>query len=151
MWSYGTKEWDTLVFQGYTNFPSLEVLKDCPTYQLLLKVAMIACLTQKHYAKKNMIMASRQNELLRITLCGPFKHTWLGGLKYFLILAYDFSRKMWIFFLLQKSEVFEMFKTMIKIIDRSKGNHIITFHSDKGGEFLSTTFNKFLEAKGIKW
>jgi transposase InsO family protein len=41
-------------------------------------------------------------------------------------------------------------KTLIMIIDRSKGKHIITLHSDRGGEFLSTTFNKFLEAKGIK-
>jgi hypothetical protein len=57
---------------------------------------------------------------------------------------------MWIFFLLQKSEAFEKFKTLIKFIDRSKGKHIITLHSNRGGNFLSTTFNKFLEAEGIK-
>jgi transposase InsO family protein len=105
---------------------------------------------KKIVPKKNMIQALRQNKLLHTNLCGPFKHTWLGGSKYFLTITYDFSRKMWIFFLLQKSEAFEKFKTLIKIIDRSKGKHIITLHSNKGGEFLSTTFNKFLEAKGIK-
>jgi hypothetical protein len=113
---------------------------------------MTTCLGkhQKIVPKNNMIKASRQNKLLHTNLCGPFKHTWLGTSKYFLIVTYDFSRKMWIFFLLKKSEAFEKFKTLITVIDRSKGKHIITLHSDRGGKFLSTTFNKFLEVEGIK-
>jgi hypothetical protein len=106
---------------------------------------------QKIVPKKNLIKASRQNKVLHTNLCEPFKHTWLGALKYFLIVTYDFSKKMWIFFLLKKSKAFEKFKTLIKVIDRSKGKHIITLHSNRGGEFLSTTFKKFLEVEGIKW
>ncbi len=44
MRNYGTKEWDTLVFKGYTNFPSIKVMNRCPTYQFLLKVTMSTCL-----------------------------------------------------------------------------------------------------------
>jgi hypothetical protein len=65
---------------------------------------------QKIVPKNNMIKTSRQNKLLHTNLCGPFKHTWLGTSKYFLIVTYDFSRKMWIFFLLQKFEAFESSK-----------------------------------------
>jgi hypothetical protein len=65
---------------------------------------------KKIVPKKNIIQASKQNELLHTNLCGPFKHTWLGGSKYFFIVTYDFSRKMWIFFLLQKFEVLKISK-----------------------------------------
>ena len=44
-------------------------------------------------------------------LCGPFAPETLGGSKYFLLLADDCTRMLWVSMLKQKSEDFEAFKT----------------------------------------
>jgi hypothetical protein len=94
--------------------------------------------------KKNMIKASRQNELLHISLCGPFKHTWLGRSKYFFTITYDFSRKMWIFFLLQKSKAFEKLKTLIGA-KGSTSSHFIVIGVENSFQQHSTSFWKLKE------
>jgi len=48
-------------------------------------------------------------ELVYIDVCGKASDPSLGGLLYFVIFIDDSSRKVWVYFLKHKSDVFEVF------------------------------------------
>lgn len=54
--------------------------------------------------------ASTPLELVHSDLCGPVHTNSLGGDRFFLTFIDDYSRKIWIYFLKHKSEVFGVFK-----------------------------------------
>ena len=62
----------------------------------------------------------------------------------------DFSRKMRVFILKEKSEAFSMFKEWCIIVEREKGCVVKCLRTDNGLEFLSKEFEKFCHEKGIK-
>ena len=43
-------------------------------------------------------------------LCGPMKTTTLGGARYFMLIIDDFSRKVWVYLLVEKSQAFTKFQ-----------------------------------------
>lgn len=45
-------------------------------------------------------------------ICGPMNTSSITGCKYFLLIVDDFSRKMWVYFLRQKSDVFSTFQKL---------------------------------------
>jgi hypothetical protein len=79
-----------------------------------------ACLARKQvgntYPKKSMISTSKVFELLQIDLFGLTTYTSIGGNKYGFVIVDDFTRYTWVFFFVDKSDVFVTFKTFIKRI-----------------------------------
>jgi hypothetical protein len=53
----------------------------------------------------------------------------LGGAKYFVTLIDDFSRKIWVYFCKNKSDVFPIFKPLKAMVDHESGQHIKVFRS----------------------
>jgi hypothetical protein len=47
-------------------------------------------------------------------LFGPTTYTSIGGNKYGFVIVDDFNRYTWVFFLVDKSDVFDIFKKFIK-------------------------------------
>ncbi len=66
--------------------------------------------TQGDAPKESMTKLSEQNELIHTNICGPFRHLSLARSKYFITFTYDYSWKIWTFFLPLKSWAFENFK-----------------------------------------
>ena len=62
----------------------------------------------------------------------------------------DCTRKIWIYFLKQKSEVFGVFKNFKALVEKQSGRAVKTLRSDQGGEYLSGEFEAFLKDNGIK-
>ena len=60
-------------------------------------------------------------ELVHTTVYGPIKPSSLGGNNYFLLFIDDFSRKTWVYFLKQKSEVFGAFKKFKAMVEKESG------------------------------
>lgn len=63
----------------------------------------------------------------------------LGGARYFVSFIDDFSRKVHIYVLKSKAEVFDKFVLFKKLIDLK----IKTMRSDNGTEYVNRNFNEF--------
>ncbi|KAG9441834.1 hypothetical protein H6P81_017688 [Aristolochia fimbriata] len=82
-------------------------------------------------------------------LWGPSQVVSKGGAKYLLTFIDDFSRKVWVYFLKAKSDVFTIFKQWKCMIEKQTGKQIKRLRTDNGLEFCSGKFNKFCENEGI--
>ena len=66
-----------------------------------------------------------------------------GQNRYFLTFIDDFSKKIWVYFLKRKLEVFNYFKDCKVIIEKQSGYKIRTVRSDQGGEYTTNDFEAF--------
>ena len=57
-------------------------------------------------------------ELVHSDLYGPMRTNSIGGSRYFLTFIDDYSRKMWVYFLKEKSQVFEIFKKFKTLMEK---------------------------------
>ena len=55
----------------------------------------------------------------------------------------DFSRKTWVYFVKEKSEVFGVFKRFKAFVERESDYYPKALRSDRGGEFTSKEFRDF--------
>ena len=89
------------------------------------------------FPKKSNSRAKKSFELIHANVCGPIS---LGKNNYFLLFNDDFSRKTWVYFLKQKSEVFSIFKKFKATVEKESGREIKAIRTDRGGEFTSKEF-----------
>lgn len=89
-------------------------------------------------------------DLVHSDLCGPMPVPSLGGRKYFISFIDDFSRKVWVCFLKEKSEAFQAFKKFKAEVENIAGRSIKILRTDRGGEYLSNEFEKYCRDNGIK-
>ena len=101
-----------------------------------------ACQARKQventHLKKSMMSTSKAFELLHMNLFGPTIYTSIGGSKYEFVIMVDFTIYTWVFFLIDKSDVFATFKTFIKRIHNEFETTIKKVRSDNGSEFKNT-------------
>ncbi|SGZ28049.1 BQ5605_C026g10262 [Microbotryum silenes-dioicae] len=70
--------------------------------------------------------------------------------RYLVTFVDDFSRKTWVYPIGHKSEVLQTFKNWLMEIKNETGHRVKTLRSDNGGEYVSTAFNGFCVARGIR-
>jgi hypothetical protein len=58
------------------------------------------------HPKKSMMNTSKAFELLHMNLFGPIQYTSIGGNKYDFMIVDDYTKYIWVFFLVDKSDVF---------------------------------------------
>jgi hypothetical protein len=87
-------------------------------------------------------------QLVHTDVCGPLP-TSIGGSRYYVSFTDDCSRFTHLYFIRQKSEVFEKFKEYKLVVEKQTGKIIKTLHSDGGGEYISKSFQSFLINNGI--
>jgi transposase InsO family protein len=101
-----------------------------------------ACQAKKQvgntHPKKSTMSTSKAFELLYMDLFGPTTYTSIGGNKYRFMIVDDFTRYTWVFFLVDKSDVFATFKIFIKRIHNEFETTIKKVRSDNGSEFKNT-------------
>ena len=66
-----------------------------------------------------------------------------------LTIIYDFSHKVWVFFLKQKSDVFSTFKDWKTMIEKQEGRQVKCLRTDNGLSFCSDKFNTLCKKEGI--
>ena len=89
-------------------------------------------------------------ELVHTDVWGPAPVSSIGGKSYFVTFIDDHSRKVWVYFLRQKSEVFEVFKKWKAMVENETGLRIKKLRSDNGGEYEYDEFKRFCYENGIK-
>ena len=90
-----------------------------------------------------------QLDYIHSDLWEPSRVPSIGGARYFLTLIDDYSRKVWIYFLKNKSETFLKFKELKILVKTQTYRKVKKLRTDNGLEFLSNDFNSFCQKEGI--
>ena len=88
---------------------------------------------------------SKAFELLNMDLFGPKQYTSIGGNKYGFVIVDDYTRYTWVFFIVDKSDVFAIFKLFVKGIHNEFETTIKRVRSDNGSEFKNTRIDEFCD------
>jgi hypothetical protein len=69
-------------------------------------------------------------------------HIWtnrvhVGGNRYFITFIDDFSKKLWVYFLKEKSVSFIVFKNFKALVENQSGYKLVNLRSNRGGEYTS--------------
>ena len=95
------------------------------------------CVLGKHhremFEKGRHWRAKEPLQLIHSDICGPLEVPSLSHTVYFLTFIDDFSRKSWVYFLKNKSEVFSIFKNFKSLVENESSKKIKTLRSDNGG------------------
>jgi transposase InsO family protein len=90
-------------------------------------------------------------ELVHTDLWGPAQTESVAGHLYYISFTDDFSQETKVRFLKLKSEDLSTLKDYeMELKRQTPGAKIKKLHSDRGGEYLSTEFNRYLKDQGIK-
>ncbi|RVW23482.1 Retrovirus-related Pol polyprotein from transposon TNT 1-94 [Vitis vinifera] len=99
--------------------------------------------------KRSLWRASQRLQLVHADICGPIKPVSNSKKRYLISFIDDYSRKVWIYFLTEKSEAFTTFKNYKNLVEKETGAFICCLRTDRGGEFTSLEFNAFCKTNGI--
>ncbi|RVW52892.1 Retrovirus-related Pol polyprotein from transposon TNT 1-94 [Vitis vinifera] len=89
-------------------------------------------------------------ELVHTDLWGPSPVASLGGSRYYITFIDDSSRKVWVYFLKNKSDVFVTFKKWKAMVETETGLKVKCLRSDNGGEYIDGGFSEYCAAQGIR-
>ena len=70
-------------------------------------------------------------ELVHFDLCGPITPMSNGDKRYFISFIDDFSRKIWVYFLHEKSEGLTAFKSFKQLVEKEAGTPIKVLRTDR--------------------
>lgn len=88
-------------------------------------------------------------DLVHSDVCGPMKTKTLGGCSYFVTFIDDHSRKVWVYTLKSKDQVFDVFKQFHALVERQTGKKLKCIRTDNGGEYIGP-FNAYCREQGIR-
>ena len=86
---------------------------------------------------------AKKLELVYTDLWGPSPVASLGGLRYYIIFIDESSRKVWVYFLKNKSDVFEIIKKWKAMVETETCLNIKCLRSDNGGEYIDGGFSEY--------
>jgi len=143
---------------GHLNFRDLSLLRSkelvhgLPSIQIPSKVCDSCQVSKQPRTAFSSYTPSRAKELLQVIysdVCGPFDVPSLGENKFFVTFVDELSRKIWIYLLKLKSEVFQIFKNFKSLVEKQSGKCIKVLRTDGGGEFTSGELETFCIEQGI--
>jgi len=73
----------------------------------------------------------------------------IGGCRYYVSFIDDHTRKVWVYSMKHKGEVFQHFLNFKTIVEKEECVSIKCLSSDGGGEYFSNEFNEYLKEHGI--
>jgi len=74
----------------------------------------------------------------------------IGGCKYYVNFIDDHTKKVWVYFMKHKGEVFQHFLNFKAMVEKEKGLSIKCLRSNGGGEYCSNEFSEYLKEHGIQ-
>jgi transposase InsO family protein len=106
--------------------------------------------THQPFPEESKNRARTYGELVHTDLWGPAKTASIGGCSYYISFTDDYSRETVVRFLKLKSEALTTFKQYEAYVSRQHpGARLCKVRSDRGGEYLSAEFDKYLKDQGI--
>nr|KAJ0225210.1 hypothetical protein LSAT_V11C100025490 [Lactuca sativa] len=136
---------------------------------LLMKMQMVKGLPKLEFRKKNVVCVGCQFgkahhqpfgkleykskvplKLEYSDVLGLVKKPSVKGMKYMITFIDDFSRYVWVYFMLEKYETFSKFKEFRVEAEIETKHNIGYLRYDNGGEYLATKFSKYMKTHKIK-
>jgi hypothetical protein len=74
----------------------------------------------------------------------------IGGCKYYVSFIDDHTKKVWVYFMKHKGEMFQHFLNFKAMVEKEEGVNIKCLRFDGGGEYFSNEFNEYLKEHGIQ-
>ncbi|GAA0186224.1 hypothetical protein LIER_33512 [Lithospermum erythrorhizon] len=146
------KRYEHLNFQGFITLKSKDMVIGLPSFNAQ-EIICTDCLsgkqTRQPMPKQCNWKANKVLELIHFDICGPITPDSSSGKKYFLTFIDDFSRKGWVYLLLNKSEALSCFKEFKIMVKKESGEVVKCLRIDKGGEYMSNEFIDFCKEHGI--
>ncbi|KAE8713932.1 Detected protein of unknown function [Hibiscus syriacus] len=102
------------------------------------------------FAKIGKTPKAERLELVHIDVWGPSPVSSLAGSLYYVTFIDDSTRKVWVYFLKKKSEVFDTFRKWKAMVENETGMKVKRLRSDNGGEYINRRFIDFCANNGIK-
>lgn len=144
---------------GHLNFRSLkemstkEIVRGLPKLEVINEACEECQLGKQHresFPSKSKWISQSPLELVHTDLCGPMQVPSLGGSRYFLLFVDDYTRKIWVYCVKEKSDAFSCFKEFKFQVEKHSGHQIKNLRSDRGGEYMSSQFEEFCQNHGIR-
>ena len=105
----------------------------------------------KHAFPHDKHVSARPLDVIHSDVWGSAKTTTISSCRYYVTFIDDHTRKVWVYFMKEKGEVFGHFqKFKAVVVEKEKGMQIKCLRSDGGGEYFSNEFSDFLKDQGIK-
>ena len=141
-----------LSFGGLKTLQQKQMVHGLPQLQyssLLCEDCVLGKQHRSSFSQERMWRASQPLQLLHSDICGPISQISNSHKRYLLTFLDDFSRKIWVFFLTEKSDTFRMFQLFKTKVEKETGTSIRGLRTDRGGEFTSIEFIDFCATNGI--
>ena len=106
-------------------------------------------MSRKPFKPVGDIRSTRRLERVHSDVCGPMPTDSIGGSRYFVTFIDDYTRCCKVYFIKNKSEVFDKFKEFESCTTNECSQSIGVLRSDNGGEYVSKNFEFYLKNKGI--
>ena len=91
-----------------------------------------------------------QLEMVHTDVWEPSPVSSLGGSRFYVTFIDDFSKKVWVYFLKHKSDVFATFKKWKSEVENQSGLKVKCLRSNNGGEYDKSEFKAFCASEGIR-
>ena len=149
LWHY---RYGHLSFKGLRTLQYKQTMRGLPQLKATSKICTDCMVGKQHrdpIPKRSLWRASQRLQLVHADICEPIKPISNSKKRYFISFIDDYSRKVWIYFLAEKSEAFTIFKNYKNLVEKETRVFIRCLCTNKGGEFISHEFNVFCKANGI--
>lgn len=143
---------------GHLNYQSLCKMRDGAVKGMTFSDAAIGLSNCKICAEGKQVRlpfetskskTSKVLDLVHSDLIGPMETQSIGGARFILTFVDDFSRKVFVFFLRKKSQVFETFVDFKTFVENQTERKIKILRTDNGLEYLSNAFDSYCRSHGI--
>ncbi|MCO5578651.1 hypothetical protein L7F22_032495 [Adiantum nelumboides] len=145
---------------GHVNYGSLMTLKrhnmvhDLSLLEMPPRHVCEGCVLGKMhrfaFSQDGFVRATQKLHLVHSDVCGPMRTPSVENSLYFVTFIDDFSRFCWVYPLKAKSDMFSIFQHYVAMVENERGCKVQTLCTNRGGEYMSSTFKDFLGRKGIK-
>ena len=134
----GFKELEKQGVLGNEKLGNLDFCEDC----VLGKATRSSFKRSVHKSKDKL-------EYVHSNLWGLAQQISLGGNSYFLSFIDDYSRKVWVYTLKSKDQVFDKFKEWKMLVENQTGKKLKKLRTDNGLEFCNQRFEKYCAEEGV--
>lgn len=102
------------------------------------------------FSRDGRALKSKKLDLVHTDVWGPIDVASHSGFQYYITFIDDHSRKVWLYFMKNKFEVYEVFKKWKALVETETGLKLKCLRSDNGGEYDKTEFLQLCATNGIR-